>query len=69
MSEIRKWLEAIGVGQYGDALRPTTSTWICSLVSLDVRLRGHRRQVKRRSAGSKCHGFVATPFDKPAICS
>jgi hypothetical protein len=35
MSEIRRWLEAIGLGQYADApSRRTTSTGICSSRSM-----------------------------------
>jgi len=30
MSEIRKWLEGIGLGQYADAFETTTSTWTLS---------------------------------------
>ena len=31
MSEIRKWLETIGLGQYADAFEANDMTWICSL--------------------------------------
>jgi hypothetical protein len=30
MSAVRNWLEPIGLGQYADASKPTTSTWTCS---------------------------------------
>ena len=30
MSEVRKWLEAIDLAQYADALRQTISILICS---------------------------------------
>jgi hypothetical protein len=37
MSEIRKWLEAIGLGQYADAFEVNDKTWSCSEKSMTRR--------------------------------
>ena len=37
MSEIRGWLEAIGLGQYGDAFEANDIDWMCSSKSMTRR--------------------------------
>jgi hypothetical protein len=37
MSEIRNWLESIGLSQYGDAFEANDIEWICSSKSMTKR--------------------------------